>query len=138
MLLGFKPEFSAPIKDGSKIHTLRKPRKIKPKIGETLHMYSGLQTKKSKLISKQHTLKSVQTVLVYLNKTRHADPDKGNYYVLEIKVDGRLLSPDEINFFCKNDGFNDKAELCMFLFKNIKSEQLQEELELYHWTELKY
>lgn len=138
MLLGFKKQFAASILDGSKKHTLRVPRARKPKIGETLSMYEGLRTKDCELITKEHTLKSVQSVLIYLTKTDKSHPEMGAFYRLEIKIDDRSLSPDEINQFCINDGFKDKGELCTFLFKNIKSEQLQEEFELYHWTDLKY
>lgn len=41
MLLGFKPRFIDPIQIGTKVFTMRAKRKNKPKIGETLYMYTG-------------------------------------------------------------------------------------------------
>lgn len=68
MLLGFKPRFVDPILDGHKLHTLRNPRKVTPKVGEVLYMYTGLRTKYCKLITKQHTLKNIQVTRIFVRR----------------------------------------------------------------------
>lgn len=101
MLLGFKPRFKEPIQIGIKVFTMRKHRKVMPKIGQTLYMYTGLRTSKCELISNTEKLISTQKAwlkIVHVGyKLTH----------LRICIDGRVLSNDEISNFVKFDGFAD-------------------------------
>lgn len=143
MLLGFKERFAEPIQLGSKVFTLRKRRKIMPKIGETLHMYSGLRTSKSKLISKKETLRSTQKTWV---KIMFRDKKAIS---LKICVDGRALNVLELKAFVRFDGFRDVEDFCSFWILQITSNtklpivkgltyKIVESLTMYHWTDLRY
>lgn len=136
MLLGYKPRFVDPILIGTKVHTMRKPRKVKPKIGETLHMYTGLRTAHCKLITKKEKLISVQKAQVHIKRIKL----KGNGYTYQcaIKVDGKRLSPVEGVELIKFDGFKSTLDFCEFWFANVKGNTIKETLDLYHWTDLKY
>ncbi len=139
MLLGFKKRFIEPIHIGTKVFTMRSiDRKVKPKIGETLHMYSGLRTKDCVKISDKEKLHSIQTV--WLNIYKKGDS------VLYIQVDGRTLDEAEINQFVKFDGFKDENDFAEYWIqsstgKKIKPKHTYEVkgfLHLYHWTDLKF
>jgi hypothetical protein len=50
-LLGFRPRFAAPILDGSKRQTIRRPRRdgrVHAKPDDALHLYTGLRTKNAR------------------------------------------------------------------------------------------
>ncbi len=44
--------FAHAVLDGSKTHTIRAKRKAPPRVGEILHCYTGLRTKKVKLLGR--------------------------------------------------------------------------------------
>lgn len=50
MLLGFKRRFVSAILSGSKCHTIRAKRTRPPRVGETLHCYTGLRQKGATLL----------------------------------------------------------------------------------------
>lgn len=145
MLLGFKPRFVDPILIGTKVHTIRGKRKIEPKIGEQLHMYTGLRTKHCRLITKKETLVSTQKVWIKI--VFRLKP----FEIIEllIHVDGRALSLNEIEQFCKFDGFENSIDFVKYWVEGCKKEINQKKLQnklcqivesntLYHWTDLKY
>ena len=45
MLLGFKARFEPFVIEGSKTHTIRRVKKIPPKIGEVCHCYGDVRQK---------------------------------------------------------------------------------------------
>ena len=108
MLLGFKADFVEPIQAGTKEFTLRKRttgrQKHPPKIGEQLHMYTGLRTKWCTVISKNHKLQYTQNVRLRLSDNWAGKKGLPGLFI-EIQVDGRHLSIDEIPQFTKRDGF---------------------------------
>ena len=125
MLLGFKKRFAPKIVSGSKIHTVRAKRKVQPKIGEVLHMYTGLRTKDAELITKQHNLIGCQEAQIYVGLR-----------IIEIIIDGRHLEVNEIADFCINDGFENIQD-----FKNYwldGAEYLEFVGDVFHWTDFKY
>lgn len=139
MLLGFKKRFAKPIKIGTKVFTMRNPRKIEPKIGETLYMYSGLRTANSELISNKEKLISKQVAEIKI--IRHDD----GMFNVKIHIDSRLLSPEQIIDFVKFDGFIDGKDFVDYWIesstgkKNIKHTiEVSGKMDLYHWTDLKY
>ncbi|MFN0190181.1 MAG: ASCH domain-containing protein [Bacteroidia bacterium] len=130
MLLGFKREFAVPIKKGTKVFTMRFPRKRPAKIGETLHMYSDLRTKKTRLISKKFTLISVQKVHLKL----YAYNQKG--YGIRIEVDGVILTSTKLFEFMNKDGFHSVDEFMNYWMDG--KEEVSYNLDLYHWTDLRF
>lgn len=144
MLLNYKKQFIDAIKIGTKVHTIRGRRKNKPKIGETLHMFSGLRTKNSELITKKEKLISTQKVWIKI--VFRLKPT--NWY-LKICVDGRVLSSSEIEAFVRFDGFSNIQEFIDFFTnpykKNVRQNNMEykfckiiESKTLYHWTDLRY
>ncbi|MDO9554552.1 ASCH domain-containing protein [Rhodonellum sp.] len=137
MLLGFKPQFIEPIKSGSKVFTVRKKRRIRPKIGETLYMYTRLRTKDCQKISEKHTLKSIQMVDITIKS-------HGELHVLWIRVDGNLIDKDSHLDFIEKDGFQSKSEFMDYWIMGVKAaedgwKELElKGLELFHWTDLKF
>lgn len=129
MLLGFKKQFTLPIQLGTKVLTLRKPRKITPKIGETLHMYSALRTKHVQLISKSETLKSMQKASVQVKRLKDA-------FLIRVKIDNKLLSHDQLEEFVVFDGFKNIEEWADYWLEG--KQEVKEKLDLFHWTDLKY
>lgn len=159
MLLGFKKQFAPKILDGSKKFTIRNPRKREPKIGEQLHMYTGLRTKHTEKITSEHSLKGIQLVDLFISKS---NTDLGGYpevtkseLVLKIRVDSRELEIEEAMEFVKADGFDS-----VFLFADYwikeqgqKTQHFMEGhkrpkmttwhvnasgLTMYHWTDLRF
>lgn len=141
MLLGFKVRFKEPILLGTKVFTMRNKRKVKPKIGETLHMYTGLRTSKCERISNTERLISTQGAWLKIVHVGY------QLIHLKIEVDSRALSNDEINQFVKYDGFNDVYDFADYWIKSsyapkkpLMNERstIEGYLDLYHWTDLRY
>jgi len=140
MLLGFKKQFIEPIQIGTKVFTLRKRRKVRPKIGETIHMYSGLRTKNTTFIGNKEKLVSIQNVRILI-KVDHHDPYGDTHYIVRIFVDRRRLRFGEIIDFIRFDGFKDVAEFIKYWLTDEKGKRKTRTgalMELYHWTDLKY
>ncbi|MCH7400106.1 ASCH domain-containing protein [Belliella sp. DSM 107340] len=137
MLLGFKKSFAKPILQGSKVFTIRNQRKLEPKIGETLYMYTGLRTKDCNKITDKHKLVSIQLVDLYFSID-----EEGNGWV-DIIVDGRMLKNYEMQEFSKMDGFTDLKDFSDYWLENVKPNRLgikyheAEDMIIYHWTDLK-
>lgn len=137
MLLGFKKRFKQPILDGTKKFTIRERRKIEPKIGETLYMYTGLRTSDCEKITDQYKLKSIQLVDIALIK-------REGVFLVEIGVDGRLLNDKEIESFVVADGFVDAHDFATYWFDSEKPKSkaitviVKDDLVLHHWTDLRY
>lgn len=149
MLLGFKKRFAEPILIGTKVHTLRDRRKLDPKPGETLYMYTGLRTNNCELITDKERLIGKQKAWIKI--TYHLGdifyPDH-----LKVCIDGRALSVEEVDQFVRFDGFTDWLDFAWFwldgvkdLKRDIKKKgmvgipmKLVASKTLYHWTDLKY
>jgi hypothetical protein len=138
MLIGFKKQFAPRILDGSKIFTIRNERKVPPKIGETIHMYSGLRTKYSELISKEHKYTGSQLVRIYID-SQSKDLMKINISIAD--NDGskyRYLKEAEQVSFAKHDGFRSIREFGEYWLKENKVKTLIAYKVIYHWTDLRY
>lgn len=138
MLLGFKSRFVEPILIGTKVFTLRSPRKKEPKIGETLYMYTGLRTNQCKKITDKESLRSVQMCDVYI--IRHNEID-----TIKVRVDGRRLTAFELGRFVKYDGFKDTKDFADYWISTSYAPKkapanchVSGSMNLYHWTDLKY
>jgi hypothetical protein len=138
MLLGFKKQFATPILSGSKKYTIRNPRKIQPKIGERVFMYSGLRTRNTQKISDSHELKSTQKVDIEISC-------KKGRKSIAVTVDSRRLADHELEAFAQGDGFSSVADLTDYWLSDIPKDQRAGSdwetgvlgLDLYHWTDLK-
>ncbi len=115
-LYGFKERFAPRILDGSKTHTIRPLRAIADKPGNTLHLYTGLRTKRAKLLMRVPCVK-VESILMY---------EDG--YRLAIVVDGSDLEQDECEAFARRDGFTSLADM-----KSFWNGRLPFEGQIVHW-----
>jgi hypothetical protein len=143
MLLGFKPRFREPILNLTKVFTMRGERKVEPKIGETLYMYTGLRTPHCKLITNKEKLFSKQDVEIGIIS-------EDNIITIGIVVDERQLTEDEIEEFVKWDGFHNTDDFAKYWLEASKEELkkqgwkkgldflIQKSVTLYHWTDLRY
>lgn len=148
MLLGFKKQFAPKILDGSKKFTIRNRRKIEPKIGETLHMYTGLRTSHTEKITSAHKLTGIQLVDIKASFS-------GDNYLLHIKVDGRPLDKIECEDFAVADGFENAFKFVEYWadamgeatehFEQGKRKAIAITLDfsvtdliIYHWTDLRF
>ena len=135
MLVGFKLRFRTPIENGSKIHTIRNTPKRMPKIGEQLHMYTGLRTKNCMLITKEHTLKSIQKITIDFIYVGYKNTHIPIIYIDSLSAPIICISYKAT--FYINDGFKDEADFVSF-WNLPKKEDATFEGYLFHWTDLKY
>jgi len=126
MLLGFKKQFIPKIHNGSKIHTVRKRRKVQPKIEESLHMYTALRTIHCELISNKEKLKGVQSFRMIVMG-----------YIIKIWVDRRQLTKKETHEFAINDGFDNLKEFAKY-WTNGTGKVGVINHQIFHWTDFKY
>jgi|GEM_PF-6290795 len=138
MLLGFKKQFAPKILDGSKKFTIRNPRKVEPKLGEQLHMYTGLRNKSCEKITSEHTLKSIQLLDLIILKR----PDGSGW--MDVHVDGKEIEQIDFNRLISADGFDSIPDFVSYWLSGIKADKdgifymEAEGLIMYHWTGLKW
>jgi hypothetical protein len=135
MLLGFKKRFVDPILIGTKVFSLRKRRKVRPKIGEAMHMYTALRTKYCQLITNKEKLMSIQDARVTIRRKNTAG------YDIRIWIDRRRLSELEISQFVIYDGFTDRKDFAEYWLTDERGKKKNRTgalLEQYHWTDLTY
>lgn len=131
MVIGFKKEFKPLILAGSKIHTIRADKGNRYAVGKKLHMYTGVRTKGSTLITDQFTITAIEDIS-FQNRQG---------YVGGIKVGSLLITKDvQLEELAKNDGFDDVSKFLGFF--NDEIAQLREgewfNMKLIHWTNFRY
>lgn len=97
-LYNFQPRFVPFILDGRKTHTIRATRVHPDKAGNTLHLYTGLRTKKAKLLMRSECLKVEEIVIDRFGLV----PDRGRPV---IRIDGVDLDRSEMEGLARRDGF---------------------------------
>lgn len=98
-LYSFKQQFVRHILAGTKRHTIRSLRRYPDKPGNTLHLYSGLRTKKAKLIMRVRCTR----IQEFRMNEDHA-----------IFIDGIELSESEKRQLARADGFSNLQEMVKF------------------------
>ena len=117
MLLGFKKRFAKPILEGTKKFTIRDRRKVEPKIGERLYMYTGLRTKDCQKIGDDKVLVGVHLVDIQVQ----VNLDFG--YMIKIRVSGVLLTPPAKDKFYRQDGFLYKSDFAEYWLQDVKTQK---------------
>jgi len=115
-LYNFKDRFVGPILSGDKTHTIRAIRAHPDKPGDTLHLYTGLRTKKAKLLLRVPCVK-IEDIEIRHRVEEFANPDTGYLEHVEwdvIKIDDQELYADEREQFARRDGFRNFAEMMKF------------------------
>ena len=116
----FQAQFVKLVEEGSKFHTIRRRRKNPTKPGQLLWLYTGMRTKKCKLI-RESVCTSVVPVKIY--------PESGR-----VVLAGRMLSLNDTLRFAVRDGFANHMDFFEF-FRRYPPEVLENELEVIYWGE---
>lgn len=127
MILGFKDQFHSMILEGSKVHTIRARRKIRPKSGEVCHCYGKVRQKGMHLLGRWPCVRVseiVFTPVLTLGCICRGDglygmectaathmPSVINEHVV-VTIDGEALSPDELDSLAWRDGFRPEGDDC--------------------------
>lgn len=123
MVIGFHKQFVPKIKRGIKIHTIREDKHNRWKAGMTMHMATGVRTKKYKQFAKKKCI-SVQTIHI-----RHYDTISSQWS--EVFIDSREISNAEVILLARRDGFANKSEFFKWFDKDFNGRIL-------HWSDKKY
>jgi len=104
-LYNFLPRFVPFILDGRKTHTIRAERRYPDKPGTTLHLYTGLRTKRAKLLMRVECVAVEEIEILTIEKYG------GHPYVF---VGGLGLNHSEKEQLARRDGFHDFTEMIAF------------------------
>lgn len=102
-LYNFQERFVSKILSGEKTHTIRAERAHPDKPGNTLHLYSGLRTKKAKLLMRALCVKVEEIHIRAVNG-----------WDVSVAIDGVDLDETEREALARRDGFDDFAEMVDF------------------------
>lgn len=147
MLLGLKKRFVEPYQTGSKAFTLRDTPKRMPKIGETIHAYTGLRTKHCQPINSKEKLVSTQRVRLIIwqigeNKHRYGLRHLFGTFGIRIWVDGRELTQEEVDRFVVLDGFADATDFAKYWLTPEGKTKMKARTSalkvMFHWTDLRW
>ena len=103
-LYNFQRRFVPKIKSGEKKHTIRAERVNPDKPGNTMHLYTGLRTKKAELLMRVPCMRVEQ---VLIDCTPGGEP-------LNVAIEGVWLSRSEREAFAHCDGFDSFADMMEF------------------------
>ena len=95
MLLGFKARFAPFVEEGSKTHTIRAKRKIRPRVGETCHCYVNPRQKSMRLLGRFKCIR-VEDLRIEVDVYKTT---------VRLFINGEYLSWDETEEFLWRDGF---------------------------------
>ena len=113
-LYNFQPRFVSPILAGEKTHTIRAYRQHADKVGNTMHLYTGLRHPGAQLLMRVPCVK-VETIAIAVN---HA-----------IWIDGMLLIGDECCQLARRDGFDSFGDMMAFWDGRLPFQGA-----IFHWT----
>lgn len=130
MILGFKPQFVAPINSGVKIHSIREDKTDRWKEGNTIHFATGVRTKNYDNF-KTDVCKSTQSIEIFFNENEvHKDLDRGIW----VLVDNIVLSDFWVKELAYRDGFKSVHEFYCWFGKNADYFKGK----IIHWTDFQY
>lgn len=108
-LYNFQPRFVLPIRSGTKRHTIRATRKYPDRVGDILHLYTGLRTKRTELLGRFPCVR-VEDIEI-LSGCNCVDQCP---FPARVKVNGQELNGDEREKLARLDGFKNFAEMAAF------------------------
>lgn len=124
--------------EGKKLHTIRKGKRFKQ--GDLCHIFTGLRTRQAKKYGVTECLGAQHIIIRFDNTTAaQAENKKINPELVEVKVwvEGRALSPNEIETLAKNDGLK-LEEFKRWFWKSTNRGEADFEGQIIHLTPLKY
>lgn len=111
-LYNFQPRFVPFILSGAKTHTIRAVRANPDKPGNTLHLYTGLRTKKAKLLMRVPCVARAN-IKICMRPHAQAKERKIIQYPA-VFISGVELARDEREALARRDGFTDFADMIAF------------------------
>jgi len=121
---GIKPQFNEKLLTGSKLFTLRHPRKDKraPAItGQTLYFYNGLRTSKATKVAEKPCLFVADVKMIYS--------------WIAVCDWPAIIFPEQLDTFARLDGFKNYTEFCEF--HGIQDGSKMRILKMIAWAEEK-
>lgn len=105
-LYNFHARFVPFILDGRKTHTIRARRTFPDKPGNTLHLYTGLRTKHTRLLLRASCVR-VETIEI-------KNGAFGDEWHALVKINGETLDRSEREALARRDGFHDFSDMMAF------------------------
>jgi hypothetical protein len=109
-LYNFQPRFVPKILAGEKTHTIRAVRANPDKPGNLLHLFTGLRTKRAKLLMRVPCVK-VEEISISLAPENFLDDEAECVFVT---IDGTVLHRSECETLARRDGFENFDEMLEF------------------------
>lgn len=111
----FKPRFRTPILAGEKRQTIRAKRARATKVGDTLHLFCGMRTKRCEKLGTAVCTR-VEDIAIY---------------EWSVRIDGRILFVIECERLARRDGFKTFAQMMEFWKGRLPFRG-----DIIHWKEL--
>lgn len=105
-LYNFHARFVPFILDGRKTHTIRGTRAFQDVVGSTMHLYTGLRTKRAKLL--------MRAPCVRVEDIEFETEKRGLDRIVRVYINGQELTLDEREGLARRDGFPNFAEMMKF------------------------
>lgn len=112
-LYNFHKRFAPFVLAGTKTHTIRSFRRYPDKPGNTLHLYTGLRTKKAKLLMVAKCVK-IEDIRIELKLYSGKGVLARGLKFPVIFIDDAELTRDEMEALARRDGFNSFADMLIF------------------------
>lgn len=112
-LYNFQKRFAPMILSGEKQHTIRAVRKHPDKPGNTMHLFTGLRTKKTQLLMRVPCVK-VDEIVIEMQKAKGPGVLTRGLLFPHVLINGEDLSRDELEALARSDGFRNFPEMILF------------------------
>ncbi len=99
--ISFQERFAGPVETRAKRQTIRPKRKREIKVGDTLHLYTGMRTKRCRMLGSAVCL---DVIPIEISDEHIAINDAGKIEVLRRREAG-------LNRFARRDGFDSWEEM---------------------------
>jgi hypothetical protein len=104
-IVNFQRRFQDKILRRIKCHTIRAPRKRPIRVGDTMHLYTGLRLKR---------LPDGSSPAVLLGRFPCVRVEEIEINFGEVRIAGMALTPDECESLAYHDGFNNFADMMSY------------------------
>lgn len=120
MILSFNKRFINKIKNGKKLHTIRRDEHNRWRAGRPIQMATGVRTKHYKQFGKGVCMSTQIIRIQYMEN-----------HEVRVFVDGIILTPRKVLNLANNDGFNSIFEFLQWFDKDFVGK-------IIHWTKKQY
>ena len=125
MILTFKPQFVEPIKNGTKIHTIREDKKGRWKPGTKIHFWNG---NPRNVKAKPHQFQS--GICTDVESITLDFKNDNVFFVGGIAI---IKDIDKLDKFAKNDGFENWNLMKDWFFENYEGKKIFFRMRLIHF-----